>query len=105
MDFIEGLPSSNGYTVIMVVVDRLTKYAHFVALKHPFSAVSVAKEFVANVVRLHRIPTSIVSDRDKVFISAFWRTLYNLQGTKLCMSSSYHPQSDGQTEVVNRTLE
>ena len=105
MDFIEGLPSSNGYTVIMVVVDRLTKYAHFVSLKHPFSTVSVAKEFVANVVRLHGIPTSIVSDWDKVFISAFWRTLFNLQGTKLCMSSSYHPQSDGQTEVVNRTLE
>jgi len=62
MDFIEGLPSSNGYTVIMVVVDRLTKYAHFVALKHPFSTVSVAKEFVANVVRLHGIPTFIVSD-------------------------------------------
>ena len=105
MDFIEGLPSSNGYTIIMVVVDRLTKYAHFVALKHPFSTVSVAKEFVANVVRLHGIPTFIVSDWDKVFISAFWRTLFNLQGTKLCMSSSYHPQSDGQTEVVNRTLE
>ena len=78
MDFIEGLPSSNGYTAIMVVVNRLTKYAHFVALKHPFTAVIVAKAFFANVVRLHGIPTSIVSDRDKVFIISFWRTLFQL---------------------------
>ena len=78
MDFIEGLPSSNGYTSIMVVVDRLTKYAHFVTLKHPFTAVIIAKAFVANVVRLHSIPTSIVSDRDKVFIISFWRTLFQL---------------------------
>ncbi|KAH9779621.1 hypothetical protein KPL71_007762 [Citrus sinensis] len=105
MDFIERLPPSNGYTIIMVIVDRLTKYAHFVALKHPFTAITVAKEFVANVVRLHGIPTSIVSDRDKVFISSFWQALFQLQGTQLCMSSSYHPQSDGQTEVVNRTLD
>lgn len=105
MDFIEGLLSSNGYTVIMVVVDRLTKYAHFVPLKHPFTAIIVAKAFVSDVVHLHGIPTSIVSDRDKVFISSFWRTLFQLKGTKLCMSSSYHPQSDDQTEVVNRTLE
>lgn len=105
MDFIEGLPSSNGYTSIMVVVDRLTKYAHFVALKHPFTAIIVAKAFIPNVVRLDGIPTSIVNDRDKVFISSFWRALFQLQGTNLCMSSSYHPQSDGQTEVVNRTLE
>ena len=105
MDFIEGLPYSNGYTAIMVVVNWLTKYAHFVVLKHPFTTVIVAKAFVANVVRLHGIPTSIVNNRDKVFISSFWWTLFQLQGTKLCMSSSYHPQSDGQTKVVNRTLE
>ena len=105
MDFIEGLPSSNGYTVIMVVVDRLTKYAHFVPLKHHFTVVIVAKAFNSHMVRLHGITTSIVSDRDKVFISSFWHTLFQLQRTKLCMSSSYHPQSDGQTEVVNRTLE
>lgn len=105
MDFVEGLPSSNGYTVIMVIVDRLSKYAHFVALKHPYTAVTIAKAFVANVVRLHGIPTDIVSDRDKVFVSSFWQALFQLQGTKLSMSSSYHPQTDDQIEVVNRTLE
>ena len=105
MDFIEGLPISNGHSVIMVVVDHLSKYAYFIPLKHPFTAASIAKIFVANVVRLHGIPTSIVSDRDKVFISSFWQILFQLQGTQLCMSSSYHPETDGQTEVVNRVLE
>jgi hypothetical protein len=81
MDFIEGLPSSNGYFAIMVVVDHLTKYAHFVALKHLFSAATVAKTFITNVVRLHGIPMSIVSDRDKVFLSSFWQVLFQLQGT------------------------
>ena len=76
MDFIEGLSISNGHSVIMVVVDRLSKYARFIPLKHPFTAASIAKIFVANVVRLHGIPTSIVSDRDKVFISSFWHTLF-----------------------------
>lgn len=95
IDFIEGLPISSGFSVILVVVDRLTKYAHFVALKHPYVALSVAKTFVAQIVRLHGIPTSIVSDRDRVFLSSFLRALFKLQGTSLCMSSSYHPQSDG----------
>lgn len=76
-------------------------------MKHPFTAVTVAKEFVTNIVRLHGLPTSIVSDRDKVFTSSFWRALFQLQGTKLCISSSssYHPQTDSQTEVVNRSLQ
>lgn len=73
MDFIEGLPPSNGHTIIMVVVDRLLKYAHFIPMKHPFRAAVVAKVFVANVVRLHGVPKTIVSDRDKVFTSSFWR--------------------------------
>lgn len=105
MDFIEGLPKSKGKSAIMVVVDRLTKYAHFIPLSHPFTAITVAQAFVDHVVRHHGIPTSIVSDRDKVFVSSFWQTLFRLQGTRISMSSSYHPQSDGQTEVVNRTLE
>lgn len=105
MDFIEGLPRSNVYLVIMVIVDRLTKYSHFVPLRHPYTAFVMAKAFIANVVRLHVFPTSIVIDQDKVFISSFWQALFRLQGTKLCMSSSYHPQKDGQIDVVNRTVE
>ena len=72
MDFIEGMPTSNGHSVIMVVVDRLSKYSHFIPLKHPSTAITVAKVFVSNVVRLYGIPTSIVSDKDKVFTSALW---------------------------------
>ena len=72
MDFIEGLPPSKGHTVIMVAVNRLTKYVHLVPLKHPFTAKTVAKEFLTNIVKLHGVPTSIVSDRDKTFVSSFW---------------------------------
>ncbi|GAU47333.1 hypothetical protein TSUD_101210 [Trifolium subterraneum] len=105
MDFITGLPLSFGYTTIMVVVDRLTKYAHFIPTKTDYSSKSVAEAFMDNIVKLHGMPKSIVSDRDKVFTSAFWQQLFKLQGTTLAMSSSYHPQSDGQTEVLNKGLE
>lgn len=105
MDFIEGLPKSSGYDCILVVVDTFSKYSHFLPLKHPFTAVSVAKLFHHQIYRLHGLPLSIVSDRDRVFTSRFWQELFCLADVRLSMSSVYHPQSDGQTERVNQCLE
>lgn len=105
MDFIEGLPKSEGFSVTLVVVDRFTKYAHFIHIKHPFSAQDIAKAVFENVVKFHGLPKTIVSDRDKVFTSQFWQELFKLMGTQLLLSSAYHPQTDGQTERVNQCLE
>ena len=105
MDFIEGLPVSDHYTSILVVVDKFSKYSHFIKLRHPFSALQVAKLYMEHVYKLHGMPIAIVSDRHKVFTNTLWKELFKLSGTQLCMSTTYHPQSDGQTERVNQCIE
>ena len=102
MDFITGLPDSEGMSVIMVVVDRLTKYAHFCALSHPFKEITVENYFMETIQKLHGTPNIIVSDRDPIFTRNFWTELFSCLGTQLAHSSSYHPQSEGQTEILNK---
>jgi len=105
MDFIEGLPKSQKFDTIMVVIDKYTKYAHFIPLAHPFAALTVAQAYLDYVYKLHGLPKGIVSDRDKIFTSAIWKELFRLSDTQLMMSSSYHPQTDGQSERLNQCLE
>jgi len=106
MDFIVQLPvTRNNFDAIVVFVDRLTKKAIFCAANTSISAPEVAKIFFNNVFRYHGLPKVIISDRDAKFTSRFWRTLFEQLGTKLSMSTAFHPQTDGQTERMNRTLE
>jgi transposase InsO family protein len=104
MDFVEGFSRVNGKSVILTVVDRFSKYAHFVPLGHPYTATSVAKVIFEEIVRLHGLPESIVNDRDPVFTSKFWTELFKLSGVKLHLTPAFHPQSDGQVEVVNKVI-
>ena len=105
LDFITSLPPSHGYTTILVVVDRFTKGAHFGALKPTYSTHKVATLFLNIVCKLHGFPRSLISDRDPIFVGCFWRELFTIAGTQLRMSTSYHLETDGQTEVLNRMLE
>lgn len=106
MDFIEGLPKSHGKEVIFVFVDRLTKFAHFIPLAHPFNVQTVAQAFIDNIIRLHGSPIAIVSDRDQQFHQQVVEGYFQCsESGTLIYSSAYHPQSDGQTERVNQCIE
>ncbi|GMI66048.1 hypothetical protein HRI_000274100 [Hibiscus trionum] len=106
MDFVSGLPlSPSKKNSVWVIVDRLTKCAHFLPVHTTFSLDKLAELYIAEIVRLHGVPKSIVSDRDPRFTSRFWQCLHQALGTRLHFSTSYHPQSDGQSERVIQILE
>ena len=106
MDFVVGLPkTSKGYDSIWVVIDRLTKSAHFIPYKITNSVSELAELYIKEIVRLHGIPASIVSDRDARFTSRFWQCLHQAMGTKFNLSTAYHPQTDGQSERTIQILE
>ncbi|WVZ24011.1 hypothetical protein V8G54_002555 [Vigna mungo] len=106
MDFVTHLPrSSKGHDSIWVIVDRLTKSAHFLPINLRMSMEKLAELYIREILRLHGVPNSIVSDRDPRFTSRFWQLLQEALGSRLRMSSAYHPQTDGQTERTIQSLE
>jgi hypothetical protein len=105
MYFIVGLPKLGNKSVIMVIVEHLSKHAHFCSLQHPFTTSIVAQIFMDQVFKLHGMSHSIVSNQDTTFTSNFWQYLFKLQGTQLHLIITYHPQTNGQIEVVNKCLE
>ncbi len=106
MDFITKLPkTASGSDTIWVIVDRLTKSAHFLPIKETDKMEKLAKTYIKEIVRLHGVPISIISDRDSRFTSRFWQSLQKEMGTRLDMSTAYHPQTDGQSERTIQTLE
>ena len=106
MDFIVGLPlSSHRHDAILVTVDTLTKVAHFSPVRTTYIEKNIAQVFLRDIVRLHGVPCKIISDKDSLFTSSFWRELQSALGTRLNFSTVYHPQTDSQTKRVNQVLE
>jgi hypothetical protein len=106
MDFITGLPtSSRGNDSIWVIVDRLSKVAHFLPVKTTYQSSKLAELYIARIVSLHGVPKNIVSDRGTQFTSRFWKKVQEGLGTRLDFSTAYHPQTEGQTERENQILE
>ena len=106
IDFITGLPmSSRRHDCIMVIVDKLSKVAHFSPMRASYTSSSVAHVFLVDIVHFHGIPHLIISDRDPVFTSVLWTSLQHALGTQLNFSFAFHPETDGQTKRVNKILE
>ncbi|KAI4304520.1 hypothetical protein MLD38_040016 [Melastoma candidum] len=106
MDFVTNLPRTvQGFDSVWVIVDRLTKSAHFIPISVTYSVAKLAKLYVKEVIRLHGVPSVIVSDRDARFTSRFWSNIQRSLGTRLNMSTAFHPQTDGQTERIIQILE
>ncbi|CAI7805937.1 unnamed protein product [Closterium sp. NIES-54] len=106
LDFITGLPStSRGHDSILVVIDKFSKMGHFIPTNATATAEATARLFFDRIITIHGIPATLISDRDPKFTSKFWKELMGLLGTKLAMSSAYHPQIDGQTERINQVVE
>jgi hypothetical protein len=106
MDFIVGLPNtSQRHDSIWVIIDRLTKTAHFLPVHTTYNAKKYAEIYLDQIIRLHGVPKTIISDRGAQFIAQFLEQLQYALGTKLIRSSAYHPQTDGQTERINKILE
>jgi hypothetical protein len=106
MNFIVGLPrTQSGYDSIWVIVDRLTKVAHFIPIKTTYSGLQLAELDMSRIVYLHGVSKKILSDRGTQFTSKFWERLHETLDTQLCFSSAYHPQTNGQTKRVNQILE
>ena len=106
MDYVMGLPrTQSGHDAIWVIVDRLTKSTHFLAIHSTYSLEKLADLYIEEIIRLHGVPVSIVSDRDPRFTSRFWPKLQEAMGTTLKFSIAFHPQTDGQSERTIQTLE
>ena len=101
MDFITGLPKTQGKDCIFVVVDRLTKFSHLFSISMDYNASQVVDLFFKDIFRMHGIPKNIVSDRDNKFMSIFWHELFRLVDTELTPSTSYHSQTYGKNEILN----
>jgi hypothetical protein len=104
MDFINVLPRNENKEVIMVIIDKFTKFDYFIPLTHPYTTIEVTRVFLKNIYKLHELPIKIITDRDSIFISLFWKELMGKLEVKLNISNAYHSQIDGQSKRLNQCL-